>query len=218
MHSYSDSGNSFSSTTSPTEPVPHDVRVRFKDFISGQPEEGWYERLDSSFRMRTGKEANEFFVEGRVFAMLHLQAASLQAMPYDENITVVKYGEAAYAQIRHFIVVEVRRGFVYACPVITYSDRGTLRHGCRPSEHSIVYLAGRQPSPFPGEYFTKDAIRVDPADPSISMDPASRIHYAKAWPVEMNVKVKDIGRVDPMDREKLLQYYKQENYPEYAYR
>jgi hypothetical protein len=43
------------------------------------------------------------------------------------------------------------------------------------------------------------------------MDIASRLHYSKAWPVEMNVKVKDIGDVDPVDLGNLLRYYQEEN-------
>lgn len=47
--------------------------------------------------------------------MLHIQAASENDLrDRDENITIVRYGERAFSQIRRFVVVEVRRGFVYA--------------------------------------------------------------------------------------------------------
>lgn len=47
--------------------------------------------------------------------MLHIQAASASELaPLSDNITIVKYGERAFSQIRRFIVAEVRRGFVYA--------------------------------------------------------------------------------------------------------
>ena len=49
--------------------------------------------------------------------MLHVQAASAQAINND-SITVVRYGEHAFSQIRRFVIVEVRRGFVYAWYVI----------------------------------------------------------------------------------------------------
>lgn len=45
--------------------------------------------------------------------MLHIQAASVNAFPSD-SVTVVKYGEHAFSQIRRFVIVDVRRGFVYA--------------------------------------------------------------------------------------------------------
>jgi hypothetical protein len=47
--------------------------------------------------------------------MLHVQAASENTLaPISDNITVIKYGERAFSQIRRFVIVEVRRGFVYA--------------------------------------------------------------------------------------------------------
>ncbi|KAJ4351131.1 uncharacterized protein N0V89_006470 [Didymosphaeria variabile] len=74
---------------------------------------------------------------------------------------------------------------------------------------------------FPGEYergLTKQPIAVIPADASVYMAPASRLHYAKAYPVEMNVKVKNIGDVDSACLDLLLQYYREENLPEgFAY-
>jgi hypothetical protein len=161
--------------------------------------------------------------------MLHLQAASVQALPTNDSITVVKYGERAFSQIRRFVIVEVRRGFVYAwyshllrhekcalltiysSPITTYSGRATLKSGCRPSEHSIVYLQGQHPTPLANEYLEKEPICVNPAEPDIQMDIASRLHYTKPRPVEMNVKVKDVGDVDPQDISNLLRYYREEN-------
>lgn len=51
----------------------------------------------------------------QVFSMLHVQAASASALlPFSDNITLVQYGEKAFSQIRRFVIVNVRRGFVYA--------------------------------------------------------------------------------------------------------
>jgi len=161
--------------------------------------------------------------------MLHIQAASAQALQTQDNITVVKFGEHAFSQIRRFIIVEVRRGFVYAwysqylqeateskltwcpSPITTYQGRATLKWGCIPSEHSVVYLRGQQPTLLQGEYLDKLPICIDPADLGIRMGVASRLHYSKAYPVEMNVKVKDIGDVDAQDLSNLLRYYQEEN-------
>lgn len=48
--------------------------------------------------------------------MLYSEAASQTASPDpgDGAYTVVRFGEAAHTNIRRFVVVEVRRGFVYA--------------------------------------------------------------------------------------------------------
>jgi hypothetical protein len=66
--------------------------------------------------MRTGSELQTFFVVGRVFAMLYTEAAggSSTVRPNDEAYTVVRLGGTAHTNIRRFIVVEKRRGFVYA--------------------------------------------------------------------------------------------------------
>ncbi|KAL5371839.1 hypothetical protein DPSP01_013954 [Paraphaeosphaeria sporulosa] len=200
-----------------TEPAsaPADIREQQPNFIRGDPENGWTEGLDSSYRMRTGSEAYNFFRVGKVFSMLHIQAASANELaPISDNITVVKYGERAFSQIRRFVIVEVRRGYVYACPISTYSRRGTLKHGCVPSEHSVVYLSGTAPTTFAGEMeggLCKEPIAVIPADVSVQMHPASRIHYAKSYPIEMNVKVKDIGDVEPAHLSLILRYYREEN-------
>lgn len=48
--------------------------------------------------------------------MLHIEAANANALqqPPNDNITVVRHGEQAFSQIRRFIIVEVRNGFVIA--------------------------------------------------------------------------------------------------------
>lgn len=74
-----------------------------------------------------------------------------------------------------------------------------------------MYLRGRQPTLLQGEYLEKQPICIDAAGPGIRMDVTSRLHYSKAYPVEINVKVKDIGDVDPQDLSNLLRYYREEN-------
>jgi hypothetical protein len=71
-----------------------------------------------AYRMRTGPEAHQFFKIGKVplFRPMRLAVANTGAItaPISDNITVIKYGERAFSQIRRFVIVEVRRGFVYA--------------------------------------------------------------------------------------------------------
>lgn len=66
--------------------------------------------------MRTGTEARQFFRRGRVFATLYTESAGETARPthFNDAFTTVKYGEAVYTQIRRFVVVSVRKNFVYA--------------------------------------------------------------------------------------------------------
>ena len=97
----------------------------------------------------------------------------------------------------------------------TYSGRGTLKDGCNPAEHTIVYFSGTNPAScyIPGEYesgMTKEPIEVVPAEQNLSIRRESRIRFGKVYPIEMNVKVKDIGRVRDDQISTLLSYWLQE--------
>lgn len=90
-----------------------------------------------------------------------------------------------------------------------------MKPGCNPAEHAIVYFRGTDPTHcyVPGEYeggMNKEPIMIDPADPTIMINPYSRIRFGKVYPIEMNVKVKDIGRVSPDHLSKLRQYREDE--------
>ena len=104
----------------------------------------------------------------------------------------------------------------YNSPISTYSKRGVTKPGLNPSEHAIIYFSGTTPQYVEGEYekgMDKEPIEVEPSEQGAVMDSASRIRFGKIYPVEFNVKVKDIGRVKPEHMSKLLQYWKQEEFP-----
>jgi hypothetical protein len=44
-------------------------------------------------------------------------ASTSSSGAYDDAYTVVRFGESAHTNIRRFVIVEVRRGFVYAWQV-----------------------------------------------------------------------------------------------------
>jgi hypothetical protein len=72
--------------------------------------------------MRTKGDAHRFFVQGRVFAMLWAETASpTMVRNGTENtaVTVGRFGESVYSQIRRFVVMKVNRKshFVYAWSV-----------------------------------------------------------------------------------------------------
>lgn len=97
--------------------------------------------------------------------------------------------------------------------ITTYGERGVLKPGCNASEHTIAYLKGSQPRYYSGEYekgLTKTPIAIEPTDPSEQMLPSSRIRLGKTYTIECNVKVRDIGKVVPEDRTKLLRYHQDE--------
>ncbi|CAN9477597.1 unnamed protein product [Alternaria alternata] len=169
-------------------PAPQQFRA-LTGAIQGTPQTGWYDLLDSSYRMRTGAEA-----------------------PSDQAYTVVRFNERVHTNIRRFVVLQDNHGFVYACPIGTYAGRGTLKKGCFPWEHAIVYLSGTDPETcyLPGEYesgMVKKPIEIVPVDSSITLRSESRIRFGKTYPIEKNVKVKDIGMVHPNHLGKLFQYW-----------
>jgi hypothetical protein len=156
---------------------------------------------------------------------MHILSTSEQ--PPHESITVVKYGEHAFSQIRRFVIVEVQRGFVYAwyipfglralfyadciSPITMYSGRGTLKAGCNPLEHAIIHPVDTQPTWLPGEFHLPNRMNKEPIAIDMctgrTMKASSRIRFSKAWPIEMNVKVKDIGDVVARDIKNLGAYY-----------
>jgi len=151
--------------------------------------------------------------------MLYTETASDTSVQYpnDEAYTVIRFGQTAHTNIRRFVVVEVRRGFVNACGIGTYSGRGTLKDGCNPAEHTIVYFSGTDPAScyIPGEYesgMIKEPIEVVPAGPNERIRRESRIRFGKVYPIEMNVKVKDIGRVREDQISALISCWAQENH------
>lgn len=97
---------------------------------------GWYDRLDGrrlpstdntatnlltllGYRVRENAEAHRFFKTGRVFAMLWSEAASENVArngAETTGVTIGRFGQSIYSQIRRFIVVRVNRErhFVYA--------------------------------------------------------------------------------------------------------
>lgn len=186
--------------------------------------------------MRTRASAHSFFIMGRVFSMLWTETASATmqvARSGTENtaITVGRFGQGVYSQIRRFVVMKVNRDrhFVYAWSVndltalsyvanagsaiSTYGKQGTLKSGCAAGEHTIVHLTGSQPIYLYGEYergMTKDPIEIEPTHSSETMEPTSRLRFGKMYSIEWNVKVKDIGLVSRRHMSKLMRYHKQE--------
>ncbi|KAJ4311102.1 hypothetical protein N0V94_008118 [Neodidymelliopsis sp. IMI 364377] len=198
--------------------VSESVRQTEPNFIKGNPEQGWCDTLDYSYRMRTGAEAREFFGLGRVFSMVYVEAASATAVvaPDDEAFTVVRYGSRSYTQIRRFVVVSVRRGFVHACAISTYKNQGTLKRGCDPSEHALVYNSGINPETclFAGERergLTKKPIEVAATATDTYLAKESRIRFGKIYSIEWNVKVKDLGLVVNNDLGTLVEHHNYEN-------
>lgn len=62
-----------------------------------------------------------------------------------------------------------------------------------------------------GNGMNKEPIEIEPSDPNDKMDPASRLRFGKTFPIEWNVKVKEIGKVSSSHMSKLMRYMREED-------
>ncbi|KAJ9666193.1 hypothetical protein H2201_003627 [Coniosporium apollinis] len=174
---------------------------------------GETEPLDPTFFKRP--DPGSFFVEGKVIAVLHTEGLGedtrVDAQNLNVNITEVKHGERAYTNIRRFVVVHPRKGFCYACPISTYGNRATTKQGADQRAHGVIYTGRDPPRLKYGEAgIEKDPVRLIPSDRRIFLSPESRINYALCYPIQNNVKVKDLGRIAPEHLQKVAGYWRME--------
>ncbi|KAF2839894.1 hypothetical protein M501DRAFT_1003381 [Patellaria atrata CBS 101060] len=133
-----------------------------------------------------------------MFACLFTEGMGATANPdlSNPNVSVVRYGEYAYTDIRRFVVVQERRGFCLALPVSTYSQRGCTKCPEKAREHGIIYTSEYEPQPITGEPpFIYQSIKIKPVTDDIYLHSASRINFAETKSIQTNVKVKEIGNV-----------------------
>ena len=92
-----------------------------------------------------------------------------------------------------------------------------MKYGCNPREHAVIYNTGIDPEScyLDGERYyglCKEPIEVEAADATSYLSTKSRVRFGKAYAIEWNVKVKDIGTVHSHHMGKLLAYYDDENH------
>jgi hypothetical protein len=101
----------------------------------------------------------------------------------------------AFTEPARFVVVKPRKEYSYCLRISTYSNRGTTKPGVNPNEHAPVVRQGYGPYVLPGEQGLKEPIEIKLENEQIDISPVSRINFGKVYPIEHNVKVKNIGRV-----------------------
>jgi len=74
------------------------------------------------------------------------------------------------------------------------------------SDHGIIHTTPYAPNQLPGEHLTKYSIRVESTEGE-ELNAASRVNYGKAYAVEHNVKVLNIGMVTEKHRYLLASYF-----------
>ncbi len=106
--------------------------------------------LDS--RYHTRRDARDFFVSGRVFALLWREVASDHGGgDCAEGTTLAqgKHVERVSNHIRRMVVLKECRGYCTAIPINTYSGAGIRKPGFSQPDrdaHAIVYMAGMKPT------------------------------------------------------------------------
>lgn len=73
-------------------------------------------------------------------------------------------------------------------------------------DHGIIHTSATPPDQLVGEALTKYSIRVH-ASKDEMLHPASRVNYGKAYAVEHDVKVREIGMVEAQHRYLLSTYF-----------
>ncbi|EPE26722.1 hypothetical protein GLAREA_02636 [Glarea lozoyensis ATCC 20868] len=102
-------------------------------------------------------------------------------------------GQQIHTKMRRFIIVGVGNGHNRCIPILTYGFQGTGKHGAKPHEHAIIHT-GEIP-PQAESPLMRSPIRMAPKNPREKLDPMSRIHYAKTYTVEHNLRVLIIGKI-----------------------
>ncbi|CAN9198667.1 unnamed protein product [Alternaria alternata] len=166
-------------------------------------------RLDTRYRRVAQPSRAAFFVSGRVFKMLWTEPAGQINPGKTRNSThfsTVQYGETAFSEIRRFVVVRNKGDFSQCIPIQTYRGRGAAKPGLRMSDHGIIHTTTTTPNQLPGEALTKYSIQVQSTEGEY-LEVESRVNYGKAYVVEHNVKVLDVGMVVEGHRYLLKEYF-----------
>lgn len=136
---------------------------------------------------------------------------------------MVKLGQEGFAKIYRLIVVQPRTKQHYSkcmsvsrvpnragdltnhSRISTYGGQGVAKKSLNQKEHCIVYTGNVAPTRLPGETnMNKDPIQMEPVTLSEKLDPLSRADLARTYPVEHNVRVKNVGMISKVHLKRLL--------------
>ncbi|CZR67034.1 uncharacterized protein PAC_16933 [Phialocephala subalpina] len=166
------------------------------------------EELDPSFRIRN-KDYKIFFRCGRVFKTLWTDPAGNDAVSSGESghsVTKFKvaHGQYVYSKIRCFVVVSQQDRSCQCLPITTYEGKGITRRGIRLQEHGLIYSGDEVPSRPQG---LLPPVKVKLSRNGERLSSSSYINYGRAYCVDTNVKVKDIGELYLGSRKLLRESY-----------
>jgi len=164
------------------------------------------EEVDPSYYHIGPEDEWDFFVPGKVFKALTIQEVKLVNGPAAQSL--IRYGDV-YKKVYRFIVTKAvsREHWSHCLRISTHGGRACTKPGLDQRKHTIVYTGAQPPDKLPGENrLNKEPIRIIPIDQSEKLDPLSRVNLAKTYPIEHNIRVKEVGRVSQADLKKLQTY------------
>jgi hypothetical protein len=93
-------------------------------------------------------------------------------------------------------------------PINTYGFKGTAKNPDSHYQHTIIYTGESDPRKLDTELeFTKLPIKIEPFSPRERLHPRSRLNFGKPTTVQHNLRVKQIGDINPQHLETLFQYF-----------
>lgn len=176
---------------------------------------GDVEQLFDSYRRRD--TPRKYFIFGRVFFVLWAEPhgdSSTAVTGLERGTSLNSYGEPVYSKARRFVVIREADDYCTCLPILTYQEQGVAKRGVRKSEHSIIYTSKTPPPPRPNELpqrgedgMQPDAIRVNADNPADKLSDISRLDYGKTYTIHHNLKVKNVGVVNPNSRDDFLRQF-----------
>ncbi|KAK5051336.1 hypothetical protein LTR84_002988 [Exophiala bonariae] len=179
------------------------------------------EKLDRRFKLQDGKT---FFTQGRVFMMMYPEpkgknpkSSDILDTGPDSSLSVIKdrYKQDVFTHEKRFVVIRWREGYCLCVPINSYRDSGVAKKGMQRREkaaHAIIYDNSKRPTMpiLPGEEdIVKKPIAVDMIG-SHTLTKTSRIHFAKIYTIEWNVKVMAIGKIADKSTDLVEEYWRKE--------
>jgi hypothetical protein len=81
-------------------------------------------------------------------------------------------------------------------PISTYQGKATANTGIAAQDHAAIIPVGSEVRLHPDEQALKKApLYMKVEDASVSIDPMSRVNFARVSTLEYNLKVRNVGRV-----------------------
>ena len=100
----------------------------------------------------------------------------------------------------------IYRAYLLRSPIQTYKGQGATKQGLIVDDHGVIHTTASAPDLLPGEKLTKYSVQVQPYKDE-RLEPESRVNYGKAYAVEHNVKLLEVGMVLEGHRYLIQQYF-----------